>query len=69
MADTRKLTGFRLRPELREKLRYLAYLDNMSVNAEVEKILCDYVSRFEANNGVIDVSPLSKVVAPHTHSD
>lgn len=43
-----------------EKIRYLAYVEHRSINAEIEYALEMYISSFEKENGSISLPTLSK---------
>lgn len=57
MATSKRPTMLRLPEELYEKLRFLAYVDNRSVNREIEYTIECYIKEFERKNGPIRVSP------------
>lgn len=53
MATNKKPTMLRLTDDMYEKVRYLAYLEHRSINAEIEYAIDTYISMFEKENGVI----------------
>ena len=60
MATDKKPTMLRLTNEMYEKVRYLAYFERRSMNAEIEHALATYISTFEKEHGVISIPALSK---------
>lgn len=60
MATDKKPTMLRLTDEMYEKIRYLAYVEHRSINAEIEHALEMYISSFEKENGSISLPTLSK---------
>ena len=55
MATEKKPTMLRLTNEMYEKVRYLAYLEHRSMNAEIEYALFSYISDYEKQHGVISI--------------
>ena len=55
MATDKKPTMLRLTEEMYEKVRYLAYLEHRSMNAEIEFAISKYIADFERTNGAISV--------------
>lgn len=55
MATDKKPTMLRLTEEMYEKVRYLAYVEHRSINAEIEHALAHYISSYETENGVISL--------------
>lgn len=60
MATEKKPTMLRLTNEMYEKVRYLAYMEHRSINAEIEYALATYISDYEQQHGVISVPDISK---------
>ncbi len=55
MATDKKPTMLRLTEEMYEKVRYLAYVEHRSINAEIEQALSCYISSYEQQNGIISI--------------
>ena len=55
MATDKKPTMLRLTDDMYEKIRYLAYLEHRSMNAEIEYAIDSYITSFEKTNGTISV--------------
>ena len=55
MATEKKPRMLRLNNEMYEKVRYMAYFEHRSMNAEIEYALATYISNFEKINGTISV--------------
>ena len=55
MATDKKPTMLRLTNEMYEKVRYLAYFEHRSMNAEIEYAIATYISNFEKKHGSISV--------------
>lgn len=53
MATTKRPTMLRLNDEMYEKIRFLAYKEHRSVNAQIEYALQKYIDEFEQSNGSI----------------
>ena len=60
MATDKKPTMLRLDDAVREKLRYIAYADRRSLNAEIEYAIDFYIRTWEAANGPIPDAPSPK---------
>ena len=60
MATDKKPTMLRLTNEMYEKVRYLAYFEHRSMNAEIEHVIATYISNFEKKHGSISVPDPSK---------
>ncbi|NCB62787.1 MAG: hypothetical protein EOM52_04100 [Clostridia bacterium] len=52
----------RLAPALLKKLHYVAAYDGRSVNKELEILVRDYIEKFEAKNGKIDINAVREIV-------
>lgn len=59
MATDKKPTMLRLTEEMYEKIRYLAYLEHRSMNAEIEYALSCYVKMYEQKNAPLSIPSLS----------
>lgn len=55
MATDKKPTMLRLTEEMYEKVRYLAYVEHRSINAEIEQALSCYISSYEKQHGIISI--------------
>lgn len=55
MATDKRPTMLRLTDDMYEKIRYLAYKERRSMNAEIEFALATYISSYEQKNGTICV--------------
>ncbi len=55
MATDKKPTMLRLTNDMYEKMRYLAYAEHRSMNAEIEYALSLYISQYEEAHGVISI--------------
>ncbi len=55
MATNKKPTMLRLTEDLYEKIRYLAYVEHRSMNAEIEHALVSYITDYESKNGLINI--------------
>lgn len=60
MSTDKRATTMRLSDEVREKLRYLAYMEHRSVNGEIEKAIADYILAWESKHGPIPDLPMPK---------
>lgn len=58
MATDKKPTMLRLPIELHEKVRYMAYIEHRSVNAQIEHALMTYIQKFEQEHGEINIPSL-----------
>ena len=59
MATDKKPTMLRLTEEMYEKIRYIAYLEHRSMNAEIVYALSCYVKMYEQKNSPISFPPPS----------
>ena len=55
MATDKKPTMLRLPEDVYEKVRFLAYLEHRSINAEIEHALACYINMYEQQHGTISV--------------
>lgn len=55
MATNKRPTMLRLTDEMYEKVRYLAYVDRRSMNAEIEYAISTFITEYEKSNGTISV--------------
>ncbi len=55
MATDKRPTMLRLNETMYEKLRYLAYIEHRSVNAQIEQAISVYISAYEKEHGSIQV--------------
>ena len=55
MATEKKPTMLRLTNEMYEKVRYMAYFEHRSMNAEIEYAIATYISNFEKEHGTISL--------------
>ena len=53
MATDKQATMLRLRPEVREKIKYLANHERRSINGEIEYCIEYYIQAWEATYGKI----------------
>ena len=60
MATDKKPTMLRLTSDMYEKIRYLAYLEHRSMNAEIEYAIDSYIAFFEKQHGPINLPDISK---------
>ena len=60
MATDKKPTMLRLTEDMYEKIRFLAYLEHRSMNAEIEHALSCYISSYEQQHGTISIPTPSK---------
>ena len=60
MATDKKPTMLRLTEDMYEKIRFLAYMEHRSMNAEIEHALSCYIARYEEQYGAISLPDLSK---------
>ena len=60
MATDKRPTMLRLTDSMYEKVRYLAYAERRSVNAEIEQAIEFYISAYEKEHGVIQLPDQSE---------
>lgn len=60
MATDKRPTMLRLTETMYEKLRYLAYVEHRSVNAQIEQAISAYVADYEREHGPIPIPDLSE---------
>ena len=60
MATDKKPTMLRLTEDMYEKVRFLAYMEHRSINAQIEHALSCYISEYEKQHGAILISNFSK---------
>lgn len=54
-------TGFRVKPDTIDKLKYIAWKENESMNSKAETAFDDLIAKWEKKNGVI-TSDMLKIV-------
>ena len=55
MAIEKRPTMLRLPPEIYEKVRYLAFVERRSINAQIEHALSIYIADYEKQHGPIQL--------------
>ena len=60
MATDKRPTMLRLTEQMYEKVRYLAYIEHRSVNAEIEQAIEFYIANYENSHGPIPIPDLSE---------
>ena len=55
MATDKKPTMLRLTEDMYEKVRYIAYFEHRSINAQIEQALSVYIADFENKHGTISL--------------
>ena len=55
MPSNRVQLPFRLDPETKYKLQYIADNNFRPVNKEIERLVLQYIAQYEAQHGVIEV--------------
>lgn len=55
MATDKRQFTLRMQDETYEKVRYLAYVDRRSIAMEIEHIINQYASQYEAEHGPIPI--------------
>lgn len=60
MATDKRPTMLRLKNDMYEKLRYLAYIEHRSVNAQIEQAISTYISSYEKKHGAIPIQEPSE---------
>lgn len=55
MATDKRPTMLRLNDTMYEKIRYIAYYEHRSINAQIEQALEIYIKNFENQNGSIQL--------------
>jgi len=54
-------TGFRVSPEIIDKLKYIAWKENESMNSKAESAFTEYITKWEKKNGAITAEMLTIV--------
>ena len=55
MTTNKRPTMLRLTETMYEKLRYLAYVERRSVNAQIEQPIANYIEQYEKEHGAITI--------------
>ena len=53
MSTDKKPTMLRLKDEMYEKIKHIAYSEHRSMNAQIEYVLSLYIEQYEIANGTI----------------